>query len=146
MCHCPSSLDASSFQDPPHSLFLFLTLLTLVSPWPFLKILVTHFCISCSFSFFWPSPFPSVLLSRLVLGPSPIGIVSACFWSYTSTRKQSTLYIIEVGMGGKPPGFIFCLLWGVFSNPSSSFIRCIDGISFHRVLSRVFMERMRLFW
>ena len=110
MCHCPHSLDASSFQDPPHSLFLFLTPLPLVSPWPFFfRILVTYFCISCSFPF--PDP---VLLPRIVLGPSPIGIASACFWSYPSTRKQSTLHIIEGGMGGKPTGFMFCLLWGLF--------------------------------
>ena len=76
-----------------------------------------------------PHPCPSILLSRLVLGPSPIGIVSACFWSYLSTRKQSILHIIEGGMGGKPTGVMFCLLWGFFSNPSSSFVRCIYAIS-----------------
>ena len=62
--------------------------------------------------FSWPHSFTVCFLSRLVLGPSPIGRVSACFWSYPSTRKQSTLHIIEAGMGGKPTGFMFCLLLG----------------------------------
>ena len=55
--------------------------------------------------------FPPVLLLRLVLGPSPIGIASACFWSYLSTKKQSTLHIIEVGgWEGNKSGLCFVYL------------------------------------
>ena len=101
-------------RSSPFPVFFFVSPLPLVSPWPFMRILVT-FSVFHVHSPLQAGPLPAcsfILIS--FLGSSPIGRVSACFWSYPSTRKQSTLHIIEGGMGGKPTGFIFCLLWGFF--------------------------------
>ena len=100
------------------------------------------------FMFIFPDrpPFPFVLLSRLVLEFSPIGIVSACFWALSRYQKTVNSPQHRRGMGGKPTGFMSCLPKGFFSNPSSSFTHCIYTISFYRVLSRAFMERMSFFW
>ena len=130
MCHCPHSLDARSFQDHPLSLF---PPTTTCESLAFLEDLGHIFLYFMIILFSWPHFFPSVLLSRLVLGPSPIGIVSACFWSYPSTRKQSTLHIIEKGgWEGNQPGLCFVYSGAFFSNPSSSFVRCEYAFSFHR--------------
>ena len=74
-------------QDPPHSQFLFLTLLPLLSPRPLLRILVTYFCVSFSSSFLMDPLFRLFFLSHLVLGLSPLGIVSVCFWALSRYQK-----------------------------------------------------------
>ena len=87
----PHHLDVSSTEDTPHSQFLFLTLLPLVSPAPFLRILVAYFCISCS------SPFPTdplfclFLLSRLVIGLSPYRDSFGLFWVLIQVPENSQL-------------------------------------------------------
>ena len=142
MCHCPHSLDASSFQYPLHSLFPSFTTSESLAFLEDLGHIFLHFMFIL---FSWPHPFPFVFLSRLVLGPSPIGIVSACFWSYPSTRKQSTLQIIEGGDRRETNrGYVLFTL-GFFSNPSHH-LSYIVYMPFHfiGVLSRVFIERMRL--
>ena len=116
MCHCPHHLDVSFTQDPPHSHSLFLTLLPLVSPAPFLRILVAYLCISCSSPFLTDPPFPFLSFipfsHRFFPYRESFGLF---FGPYPGTRKQSTLHSIEGGMGGKPTGFMFCLPWGFFS-------------------------------
>ena len=144
MCHCPHHLDVGSPQDPPHTQFPFLTLLPIVSPGPFLRI--AYFCIPCSFPFPGRPPFPFVLLSRVVLGPSPIGIVSACFWDLS--RYQKTVDSPQHrSWDGRETNRVYVLFTlGPFSPiPHHPFTRGIYAISFRRVLSRVFMERMRHF-
>ena len=99
----------------------FFTLLPLVRPGPFFRILVAYFCISSSSHFPDQPPFPFVLLSRVVLGPSLMGIVSACSWALSRYQKTVDSQQHRRGDGKKPTGLMFCLLWGFFSNPSSSF-------------------------
>ena len=112
----------------------------------FLRILVDYFCIPCSFPFPDRPPFPFVILSRVVLGPSSIGMVSACFWALS--RYQKTVDSPQHRSGGwegNQPGLCF-VYSGAFSPISHHpFTRCIYAISFRRVLSWVFMERMRHF-
>ena len=117
-----------------------------MSPGPFLRILVAYFCIPCSFPFPDRPPFPFVLLSRVVLGPSPIGIVSVCFWALS--RYQKTVDSPQHRRGdGRETNRVYVLFTqGLFSPiPHHPFTRCIYAISFRRVLSRVFIERMRPF-
>ena len=114
MCHCLHRLDARSFQHPPHSLFFFLLPSPLVSPWSFLRIVVTYLSFHV-YSLFLAALFPVIFfLSRLIFRFFPYRDSSACFWSYLSTKKQSTLHIIEVGMGGKPIGVHVLFTFGLF--------------------------------
>ena len=126
--------------------FFFLTLLPLLSPGRFLRILAAYFYIPCSYPFPDRPPFPFVLLSRVALGPSPIGIVSACFWALSGYQKTVDSPQHRSGDGKETNRVMFCLLWGLFSPiPHHPFTRCTYAISFRRVLSRIFMERMRHF-
>ena len=110
MCHGPQSLDVSSFQDPPHSLFLFSHPFTTCESLTFLEDLGHIFLYFMFIPVSCPPPFPACSLTPISLRPflyrDSFGVF---FWSYLSTRKQSTLHIIEVGMGGKPIGFMFCV-------------------------------------
>ena len=141
MCHWPHSLDVSSFQDPPHSQFLFLLHYHLWVP-----------------DLFWGSrSHISVFHVHFLFLTDPFSVCSFISISFRSCPYrdsfdlflgliQLTLHIIEGGLGGKATGFMFCLLCGFFfQSLTSSFIRCIYAISFHRILSRVFMERMSFF-
>ena len=52
---------------------------------------------------------------NLRIAPPPIGESFGLFLGPAQIpEKQSTLQNIEGGMGGKPTGFMFCLLWGFF--------------------------------
>ena len=117
-----------------------------MSPRPFLRILVAYFCIPCSFPFSDRPPFPFVLLSRVVLGPSPIAIVLACFWALS--RYQKTVDSPQHRRGGwdRNQSDLCFVYSGAFSPiPHHPFTHGIYAISFRRVLSRVFMEQMRPF-
>ena len=134
------------FKILPSRSFLFLTLLPLVSPGPFLRILVAYFCIPCSFPFPDRPFFPFVLLSRVVLGPSPLGIVSACFLALSRYQKTVDSPQHRSGDGRETNRIYVLFTLGPFSPITyHPFTRCIYAISFRRVLSRVFMERMRHF-
>ena len=140
VCHCPHHLHVSSTQDTPHSQFLFLTLLPLVSPGPFLLILVAYFCISCSSPFLTDPLFRWFLLSRLVIGLSPIGIVSACFGALS--RYQKTVNSPQHRRGdGRETNRVYVLFTlGLFSPISHHLSLAVYVISFYRILSRAFME------
>ena len=71
---------------------------------------------------------------------------SACFWSYPSTKKQSTLQIIEGEMRGKPTGVYVLFTLGLFLQSliifQSLYICHFISSGF---LSRAFIERTRCF-
>ena len=109
------------------------SLTLLVSPGPFLRILVAYFCISCSSPFLTDPLFRLFLLSRLVIGLSPIGRFSTCFGALSRYQKTVSSPQHRSGDGRETNRIYVLVTLGLFFFLQSLIIFHLLYMSFHLI-------------